>query len=144
MLKRLTTIGNSIALVIDKPIRERLGIGRNTVVALSTNGKSLIVEPQPPGTEIAGRTLPPDPQRAAELEARAVASTLEHVYGMTADHVERLTGRRTFAIIVFNQSFDLEQELHRTAIARMKTCLAELQGGATWEAAIEQARRQLS
>lgn len=136
MLKRLSTVGNSIALVLDKPIRDQLGIGRDTVVALSTDGKCLIVEPQPPGTELAARTPLPDPRRAELLEARATVSALEHVYGMTATHIARMFGRRSFAITVFSHTFELDNPQHTAAIAKLKSCLGRLQAGASWDDAI--------
>jgi hypothetical protein len=45
MEKKLFTIGNSVALVIDKPLRRALGIEANTIVRLMTDGQRLIIEP---------------------------------------------------------------------------------------------------
>ena len=45
MLKHLTTHGNSAALVIDKPILELLKLDMNTLLELTTDGRSLIVSP---------------------------------------------------------------------------------------------------
>lgn len=45
MTKKLARLGNSMALVIDKPILELLGIGPNDSVTLRTDGTSLIVTP---------------------------------------------------------------------------------------------------
>ena len=45
MIKTLTKHGNSYALVIDKPILDLLNIRPDTPLAISTNGKSLIVSP---------------------------------------------------------------------------------------------------
>ncbi|WP_010262687.1 hypothetical protein [Treponema primitia] len=45
MVKRLIQHGNSVALVIDKPILEMLNITNETTFELSTDGKNLILSP---------------------------------------------------------------------------------------------------
>ena len=45
MVKTLTKHGNSLALVIDKPILELLKIDADTPLELRTNGRELIVTP---------------------------------------------------------------------------------------------------
>lgn len=45
MTKTLIRHGNSLALVIDKPILEMLGITADTPLELSTNGDQLLVSP---------------------------------------------------------------------------------------------------
>lgn len=45
MAKRLTKHGNSLALVIDKPILDLLNIDSETPLDLSTDGRRLIVAP---------------------------------------------------------------------------------------------------
>jgi antitoxin component of MazEF toxin-antitoxin module len=46
MVKKLIQHGNSVALVIDKPIMEILNITNETTFELSTDGKNLILSPQ--------------------------------------------------------------------------------------------------
>jgi len=45
MKKKLTRTGNSVALVLDKPILDALGIDENTLVEVSTNGDVLVMTP---------------------------------------------------------------------------------------------------
>ena len=45
MIKKLTRHGNSLALVIDKPILELLHISADTPLELTTNGDLLTVSP---------------------------------------------------------------------------------------------------
>ena len=45
MVKRLTKHGNSLALVIDRPILDLLKIDFDTPLELSTDGRRLIVSP---------------------------------------------------------------------------------------------------
>ncbi len=45
MRKRLTSIGNSLGLIIDKPILDLLGIDRDTVLEISTDGRRLVIQP---------------------------------------------------------------------------------------------------
>jgi antitoxin MazE len=45
MRKKLTAIGNSLGIVIEKPILELLAIDRETDLEITTDGHRLIVEP---------------------------------------------------------------------------------------------------
>lgn len=45
MRKNLSAIGNSLRIVIEKPILELLGITRDTELEITTDGTRLIVEP---------------------------------------------------------------------------------------------------
>ena len=44
-MKKLTRHGNSMALVLDKPILELLDIDAETPLDISTDGKSLVITP---------------------------------------------------------------------------------------------------
>ena len=45
MVKTLTKHGNSLALVIDKPVLDLLNIESDTPLEITTDGNALIVEP---------------------------------------------------------------------------------------------------
>lgn len=45
MTKTLTSIGNSLGLIIDRPILDLLKIDKDTPLEIRTDGKALIVEP---------------------------------------------------------------------------------------------------
>jgi antitoxin component of MazEF toxin-antitoxin module len=45
MKKKLSAIGNSLGIVIEKPILELLGIDRETELEMTTDGQRLIIEP---------------------------------------------------------------------------------------------------
>ena len=45
MLKKLTKTGNSLALVLDKPLLDRTGIDANTHLEVSTDGQVIVVSP---------------------------------------------------------------------------------------------------
>jgi antitoxin MazE len=45
MVKRLTKIGNSYGVIIDKPILELLKIDRDTALEISTDGEALVLRP---------------------------------------------------------------------------------------------------
>ena len=45
MIKRLTTHGNSLALIIDKAILELLHINQDTPLEINTDGRNLIISP---------------------------------------------------------------------------------------------------
>jgi len=45
MIKTLSRHGNSLALVIDRPILDLLDIGEETPLEISTDGESLVIAP---------------------------------------------------------------------------------------------------
>ena len=45
MLKKLSKHGNSLALVIERPILELLGIDEQTTLDISTDGQALVIAP---------------------------------------------------------------------------------------------------
>lgn len=45
MKKKLSSIGNSLGIVIEKPILELLRIDRDTELEMTTDGERLILEP---------------------------------------------------------------------------------------------------
>lgn len=45
MKKNLTIIGNSLGIIIEKPILDLLGIGKETQLEVITDGQRLIIEP---------------------------------------------------------------------------------------------------
>ena len=45
MRKKLSAVGNSLGIVIEKPILELLNIDRDTELELTTDGDRLIIEP---------------------------------------------------------------------------------------------------
>ncbi len=47
MIKKLTRLGNSQGVIIDKPILELLGMTADATVVLTTDGKRLIIEKRP-------------------------------------------------------------------------------------------------
>jgi len=51
MTKKLIHHGNSVALVIDKPILELLQISEDTLFEVTTDGKNLILSPQSEGAD---------------------------------------------------------------------------------------------
>ena len=45
MIKKLTAIGNSLGLIIERPILELLRIDRDTPLEVRTDGETLIIRP---------------------------------------------------------------------------------------------------
>ena len=45
VIKTLTKHGNSLALILDKPILELLNIDADTTISISTDGKTLTLSP---------------------------------------------------------------------------------------------------
>jgi len=45
MIKKLTPIGNSLGLIIDRPILDLLDIDRDTELEITTDGTTLVIQP---------------------------------------------------------------------------------------------------
>lgn len=45
MIKNLSVIGNSLGLIIDRPILDLLGISRDTPLEITTDGIGLLIRP---------------------------------------------------------------------------------------------------
>ena len=45
MIKKLTPIGNSLGIIIERPILELLGIDRDTPLEITTDGSGLMIRP---------------------------------------------------------------------------------------------------
>jgi antitoxin component of MazEF toxin-antitoxin module len=45
MRKKLTKTGNSLALVLDKPLLDRMGIDASTPLEISTDGQVIVISP---------------------------------------------------------------------------------------------------
>ena len=46
MIKKLTRTGNSLAVVLDKPLLDELELDENSEVEVSTNGQIIIITPK--------------------------------------------------------------------------------------------------
>jgi antitoxin component of MazEF toxin-antitoxin module len=57
MNKKLITIGNSVAIVLDKALRNALGIKATTLVRVMTDGQRIIIEPSGERTKEATHTV---------------------------------------------------------------------------------------
>ena len=66
MVKRLQTVGNSLGLIIDKPILDLLKIAPETELDVSTDGERLIITPI--------RSESDRKRRIAKAQARTLAT----------------------------------------------------------------------
>lgn len=70
MEKHLVPFGNSLGLVIERPIRDLLHLTRETPLRISTDGRCIIIEP-----------LAPRPAPAKKLDARRIVEELVIIGG---------------------------------------------------------------
>ncbi len=45
LVKKLTPVGNSLGLVLDRAVLDLVGIDRETTLEISTNGRAIIIQP---------------------------------------------------------------------------------------------------
>ncbi|HSK03476.1 MAG TPA: AbrB/MazE/SpoVT family DNA-binding domain-containing protein [Kofleriaceae bacterium] len=133
MQKKLSVVGNSLALVIDKPILRMLGIGRDTLVRLTTDGRRLVVEP----IEAAASSSPP---AAVRLDARKVFQALAHRYDMSQEqfrslHHEGIRMGAYHGALLTSRALGTAPAEAAT-MRRLEECLGCLEAGASWADAI--------
>ena len=71
MIKTLRPVGNSLGLIIDRPILELLGIDRRTQLRVTTDGKVLYIEPVAPGWPRRYRVAVPAASRSWRKSSQA-------------------------------------------------------------------------
>ena len=132
MKKRLSVLGNSLALVIDKPMRALLGIGRDTILQVSTDGRRILIEPT---GELYASVM-----TATEVDALRVMDTLLQFHGLGQGEFEQLCPcrMRMFAYrgAVMHGAFDDDI---RIVMKRLEVCLRQRIAAAPWELAIRAA-----
>ena len=144
MEKRLIVVGNSLAFVIDKPLRAKLGITSKTCLSVANDGVRMII--QPIRKE---RTLATSARGAAPVSVRRpngirVLRALEE-QGLDKALFLRLTG---FDLLMYGGQLDLG--IDRTprltnliplgfVMDRLDACIDVLNTGASWDQAIQAA-----
>jgi bifunctional DNA-binding transcriptional regulator/antitoxin component of YhaV-PrlF toxin-antitoxin module len=152
MRKNLAACGNSLALIIDKPIRRLLGLGRNTQVEMWTDGRRIIIEPLPPEHPTYGSAPETEPrvdERRLKLDAFGVIMQLTRRFAMKPEQFDQLhhEGRGMRGMLVYTTQVELgmtEATADELAtLRRFEECLALLQAGTSWEDAIASARQRV-
>ncbi len=132
MKKRLQVVGNSLAIVIDKPLRVLLGIGRKTILQVSTDGRRILIEPT---GELHAPVI-----TASEVDALRVMDTLLQFHGLGQAEFEQLCPRRmrmfAYRGAVMHGIFDDDTRL---VMKRLEACLRQRIAAAPWDLAIRAA-----
>jgi hypothetical protein len=149
MLKRLSSLGNTWALVLDATTRRLLGIETETWLRLTIEDQRLVVEPVEVDDEMnkprpIRRIRAPVPKLLAKpqvapevLEARNVLIALE---GIPYQLSKRLIGWEPFIRARLQLYFDdAVPDNMKLRIERAKVCYERRQAGDSWEAAIDAA-----
>lgn len=79
MKKTLSRYGNSLALIIDKPILELLNIKDNTLLTITTDGTQLIITPEKEGKVNMAAGKDPRLQRIIEEAIEEYAEGLQRL-----------------------------------------------------------------
>ena len=142
MQKQLSVFGNSLALVIDKPIRDLLGITRNTRLHISTDGRRIVIEPLAPEEHKPAVDRPP---LAVRLDALPVFDELAHRYCMSQERFQRLSHEPKLRLMAYRgwldyHDLDKATDAERGTMMRLQACLSELRAGKSWDDAIAAAR----
>jgi hypothetical protein len=84
ILKTLSAVGNSFALLLDRPILELLGISRDTPLEISTDGVRLIITPRPAPLPHMAQTAPTTYLEGADGATTPVSDPERPVPAMSA------------------------------------------------------------
>jgi hypothetical protein len=161
-MKRLCKVGNSLAIIIERPILRTLGIGNRALLRVSTDGERIIIEPTGklvPEHEMKRRRgwrrsnepsalVPPTYLQDTSLDAYALRKgalemrrELVETYGMTDEQTKQLhhSYPRFFAAFCERALYYEMSERELRTLARLQYCLTRLRAGDAWSAAIDAA-----
>jgi hypothetical protein len=156
MEKKLVAVGNGLALFIDRPLQRLLGLDATTLVAVSTDGVRLTIEPC--GVNTPKKKAPVEPwdaprflklSLAASSEERRIEYGAPAVFedlmarGLTDDHMLQLH-HRYWPVDVYCQFRAAPRPLRldandRDDDRRLEQCLCILRDGGEWGPAITRA-----
>jgi hypothetical protein len=147
MRKKLTTLGNSLALVIDKPLRKMMALAPGAWVRITTNGSALVVERcEPPSSEAEPEGKPaPVREPPSLLQRRAISTLFELVnrHHMSDVRFRRLCtwDSRFIGYLGWLKCTNLAQAtpVELATIDRFEACLRELRAERSWDEAIDAA-----
>ena len=134
MYRQLIRVGNSLAVVIDKPTRALLGIAPETLMRIWTDGRRLVLEP-----ENAPRAVTPP----EELTVRQIVHELIDLHGLSRDHVAVIHGLATpsfsqmLAVGWADGLSNVATERDVAIMHRYHACLTSRRAGVSWDATIE-------
>ena len=74
MIKKLTTIGHSLGIILDRPVLDLLNINRDTELTVTTDGDALILRPVRPQ----GITVQPLSQQSRDSRLSRVSDSTDH------------------------------------------------------------------
>jgi hypothetical protein len=143
--KKLLAIGNSVALIIDKPLRDVLGIKATTIVRVMTDGKRLIIEPCGESSAETTKEAKQNVSVSEQTRARQVAMALRNSCHFSNEYFGQLTrgwcvGNR-LRVIHYNSwlegvRWDELNDAERRVIRRFEAAFFALRRNASWDEAI--------
>jgi hypothetical protein len=148
MKKTLTPIAGQMAIIIEKPILDLLGIDSETQLKLSTDGRRLVIEPV---GSVAPEASAPR-LKVTNFTSRAVTvelmNELIESFAMTNEHFRQLHPWGDRASLTKHLNYSRDGETFQPgspnpAIARrLHTCLEQLRKGHSWQNAIAAALKK--
>jgi hypothetical protein len=161
MQKRLVRVGNSVALLLDRSMRQLLALAPDRLVDIKTDGRRLIIEAVDASEPRArARTAAPgsadgerDPSRlslAEVLDAPEVFARLAGRYGMSDEQFKLLEPTiwpiGKYVLLVSGRDPTTYEGEGRPAslrmtVRRLQLCLQRLESGGAWPDAIAEAQR---
>jgi antitoxin MazE len=144
MVKHLSRIGNSLGLVIERPILRMVGITAKTPLRVSHDGKRILIEPVrnplPPADVKAEPTVAmPDPyEELAAIDVEQNVRELEGMWGMSDEHARELTDMGLLRCMSWASTYGFgpPSEEKRQTAQRLEACLDELRADKPWPEAI--------
>ncbi len=117
MRKRLMRLGSSLALVIDRPLLERLGIDATTEIDLDVQGGSLIMTPAQPAPNTQEEWYAALKTRAQQIWMRVVRDNAQVVSPDVTTDLENLQRLVTYLL----DGLDLPEQVNPAIVADENT-----------------------
>jgi antitoxin component of MazEF toxin-antitoxin module len=132
MDKPVVSVGNSVAVIIERALCRMLDIRRGSRVRVSTDGQRIVIEP----VREEKRLAPLELVGMAQIIQTLVYSDIPHE-AITALH-PGLDGRRAHVRLkIWGESLRADaRELDQVYARRFRVCFGKRRAGATWAAAV--------
>jgi hypothetical protein len=137
MQKKAIVIGNSLAVILDKPLCRLLGIQRNTLFSISIDQGAIIIRPIGVTTKAVRGAASVEPSALPPTRARIDLLRSLDALGMTEEHFQRLSfDGKTLGD--FAGTVSLGRSVDPVTIERLKECRSRRERcKESWDATIE-------
>jgi len=139
MEKQLTSVGNSVAVILDRALCRMFDLRRGSSVRVTTDGERIVIEPLGVHKQVTPRVRAPAPPTIAQIVATLVMDSIP------TEAIARLhpgiKSPRPHAMLIgwADRVGDNPSHEDQLIAQRLRVCFDHFRGCARWDAAVEAA-----